>query len=188
MSSDTSNSGSEPAHNGPDRHSETPPPSSDSVAEIDGIVGAWSERRSEEAERNAQAAAEREQFVSDFMRISDSVIRPTMQSAADRLEKDGGGGLVETHQADATHGPRIVLWMSLEGSISGEPREDHNPYLRLDADIPHRSVAVWEGDMWQNKGASGPSMPLVLSDITSESVTELVLGILRRATSHEPAT
>lgn len=157
------------------------------INDIDEIVGGWSERHQEEADRIATAASERERFIQDFKRITDSIIRPTMQSAAERLEKDGGGGLVVEHPEVGSHGPWVILWMSLEESISGEPREDHNPYLRIDADIPHRSIAVWEGDMWENRGTSGPSAPWALSDVTAERVTTRILGILQRAASHGSA-
>jgi hypothetical protein len=183
MAADSSQTASEPSSQEASGQS-SKATSTGSIVEIDGIVNAWSERRQEIAEGNAAMAAEREEFLQRFEQISISLIQPTMQSVADRLERDGGGGLVELHPGSGTRGPRVTLWMALDGPISGEPREDRNPYLRLDADTPHRTVAVWEGDMWDNKGGSGPSAPLTLSDISADSITKSALEILRRAASH----
>lgn len=174
-----SSSREEPGHD-----SEASLASSDSLTEIDEIVHDWSERHHEEAERNSKVADERKQFLQDFERLSVSVIQPTMQAAVDRLERDGGGGLVEEHQGVGGHGPRVTLWMALEGAISGDPREDRNPYLRLDADIPHRMVTVWEGDMWENKGGSGASTPWELGEVSAEGISKRVVGILKRAATH----
>jgi|GEM_PF-89426 len=157
---------------------------SDPIEAIDEIAGGWSERHHDEADRNARAAVEREQFLQDFESTGDSVIPPAMQAAADRLKRDGGGGAVEVHLGVGPHGPRIILWMALDGPVSEKPREDRNPYLRIEADVPHRKVAIWEGDMWDNKGGSGPSTRLDLAEISAAGITKRVLEIFRRAASH----
>ena len=74
--------------------------------------------------------------------------------------------------------------MSLEDGITGTPRQDVNPYLQLDADVGQRRIAVWEGDMWQKEGTSRATSPWGLNDVSTESVTERILEILRRAATH----
>jgi hypothetical protein len=160
------------------------PVPTDSVAEIDHIVGHWTDLRQEGLEQQAQAEAERHQFLEDFRTITDSVIRPAMQAAADRLAKDGGGGLIEEREETPMHRPRIILWMSLDGDIAGTPRQDLNPYLQLDADVGRRRIDVWEGDVWVKEGASRATSPLRLGDVSTESVTTRILDILRRAATH----
>jgi hypothetical protein len=160
------------------------PVPTDSVAEIDQIVGHWTDLRHEGIERQAEAEAERRQFLENFRTISDSVIRPAMQAAVDRLGKDGGGGLIVEREEYPMHRPRIVLWMSLDGDIAGTPRQDLNPYLQLDADVGRRRIDVWEGDMWEKEGASRATTPLELGDVSTESVTKRILDILRRAATH----
>lgn len=153
--------------------SQSPP-----IDEIDEIVEDWSERRHEEAERNTRAAVEREQFLQDFERMSESVIQPAMQAAAARLKRDGCGGLVEKRPGVGPHGPRIILWMALDTPVSDERREDRNPYLRLEADVSHRNIAIWQGDMWEKKGGgSGPSTPMGLAEISAAGITKRVLEI-----------
>jgi hypothetical protein len=154
------------------------------VVEIDQIVGHWVDLRHQGAERVAQAEAERDKVLEDFRAITDSVIRPAMQAAVDRLGKDGGGGLIQERTDDPTHRPRVTLWMSLQGDIAGTPRQDLNPYLQLDADAGHRRIDVWEGDMWEKQGTSRATSPWELSDVCTDSVTERILGILRRAATH----
>jgi len=173
--------------------SESDPPAStnsarrvptDSVADIDHIVGHWTDLRREGVERQVEAEAERHQFLENFRAITDSVIRPAMQAAVDRLGKDGGGGLIEERGEAPMHRPRIILWMSLDGNIAGTPRQDLNPYLQLDADVGRRRIDVWEGDMWEKEGASRATSPLELGDVSTESVTTRILDILRRAATH----
>ena len=134
--------------------------------------------------KQAQAESERNQFLTDFRDITDSVIRPAMQAAVDRLGKDGGGGLIEERKEDLMHRPRITLWMSLEDAITGTPRQDLNPYLQVDANVGLRRIDVWEGDMWEKEGNSRATSPWELSEVSNESVTERILDILRRAATH----
>ncbi len=185
MTADTPEpAGERPASSGGPTRAGGAPPSRDSIEGIDEIVSDWGARRDEEAERSARVEVERVQFLRGFERVVASVVYPTMQAAADRLTRDGGGGWVEAHDGDGSQGPKIILWMSLEGPISGTPREDRNPYLRLDADVPRRRIAVWEGDMWQRRGSSGPSTPWTLNDVSADAVTGQILEILRRAATH----
>ena len=160
----------------------TPTPT-DSVTDIDEIVHHWTDLRQEGVERQAEAEAERRHFLEDFRTNVDSVIRPAMQAAVARLGEDGGGGLIEEREESLMHRPRIVLWMSLDGEIVA-PRQDRNPYLQLDADVGRRRIDVWEGDMWEEEGASRAGSPWELGDVSTESVTKRILDILRRAATH----
>jgi hypothetical protein len=56
--------------------------------------------------------------------------------------------------------------------------------LQLDADLVHRRIDVWEGDMVENQGTSWAPSPWALSDVTPESVTDKIVDILRRAGTH----
>lgn len=156
----------------------------DPLIEIDHIVDHWSHLRQEFADEEARTEIEREHFLQQFHDITQSVIRPTMESAVERLRKDGGDGLIEEHDLDALHKPRVILWMSMEGVIVGFPRQDLNPFLRLDANVVHRRIDVWEGDMVEKQGTSRASSPLALSDVTSDNVMERIVDILRRAGTH----
>ena len=48
--------------------------------------------------------------------------------------------------------PSLILWMSLEGPIAGEPRPDRDPYLQLEAEVVGHEIHVFEGDMWRGRG------------------------------------
>jgi hypothetical protein len=156
----------------------------DSMIEIDEIVDRWSNLRHEAAEREAQAEVEREQFLQAFQNITRAVVRPAMEMAIERLRTDGGGGFIEQHEVDILHKPRVTLWMSMEGEISGSPRQDLNPFLQLDADAVHRRIDVWEGDMVDKSGSSAAAAPWDLSEVSSDGVIERIIGILRRAATH----
>jgi hypothetical protein len=155
-----------------------------SVKEVDEILEEWSGREREQVEKRAEVEAEREQFFRDFAQISQNTIKPAMEAILHRLEQDGGGGLIWEGDLPRTRRPRLILWMSLKGAISGTPRQDHTPYLQLDANVANRRVDVWEGDMWENQGTSRATLPWKLSEISPEKVTERIVGILERAASH----
>ena len=74
--------------------------------------------------------------------------------------------------------------MSLEGEIAS-PRQDRNPYLQLDLDVPNWRFKVWEGDMWEKQGSSRDSTPWRLNEVTTKALTQRVIAILHRAASHD---
>jgi hypothetical protein len=155
----------------------------DSLRQIDQIVDRWSHLRQESAAEQAHAEVERERFLKEFQDITNSVIRPTMEIAIERLRKDGGGGLIEERHLDTLHKPRVTLWISMQGEVAN-PRQDLNPFLQLDADVANRRINVWEGDMVENQGTSRPTSPWVLSGVTRESIMERIVDVLRRAGTH----
>ena len=138
--------------------------------------------RAEEAER---VAAARSEFSADFTRRFEDDVRPAMEAIIERLQADGGGGVILERPADEsrhfTH--RFTLWMSLLGEIEGTPREDRHPYLRLDADVDERRVEVWEGDLWRNRrgGTSRKAAEWTLQEMDGTHVEREAIEILRRS-------
>jgi nucleotidyltransferase/DNA polymerase involved in DNA repair len=155
----------------------------DSLQQIDQIVDHWSHLRQESAEEQAHSEVEREHFLKDFQDITNSVIRPTMEMAIERLRTDGGDGLIEERHLDALHKPRVTLWMSMQGEVAN-PRQDLNPFLQLDADMVNRRINVWEGDMVENQGTSRATSPWSLPEVTPESIMDRIVDVLRRAGTH----
>ena len=72
----------------------------------------------------------------------------------------------------------------MEGEVAGSPRQDRNPFLQLDADLVHRRIDVWEGDMVENQGTGRATSPWALSEVTPENVMEKIVDILRRGGTH----
>jgi hypothetical protein len=160
----------------------------DPLAPIDEIEHGWIDgerRRAEEAERVAAVDLE---FSTDFTRRFEDDVRPAMEAIIERLQSDGGGGVVLERKADQsrhfTH--RFTLWMSLLGEIEGTPREDRHPYLRLDANVDKRRVEVWEGDLWRNRpgGTSRKVAEWSLQEMDATHVEREAIEILRRSAAH----
>lgn len=168
--------------------SATPEEPVDPVGGIDRILEAWGERQDEYAKRADEAQAGRQAFLSAFRELMGRVIKPTMEGIVQRLQEDGGDGAIWEGDSEAMHRPRVILWMSLKGKISGPPRQDRNPYLQLDVDLAQRRIDVWEGDMWENSGVSRATSPWDLGDITPQKINRAVMRILDRATNHNRAT
>jgi hypothetical protein len=156
----------------------------ESIGKIDQLVSHWSDLRQESVEKQAKAKAERDQFLKEFQDLTQAVIRPTMEAAVARLQRDGGDGMIEERQEDVFHRERLTLWMSLQGQIAGSPRQDLNPYLQLGVDAGNLRIDVWEGDMWERQGSSRATTPWHLHEVTPETVTKRILDILRRAGTH----
>jgi hypothetical protein len=154
------------------------------LAEVDDVLGTWSGQRQAFAQRQAEARAAGQQFERNAHDLARTVLRPALDALAARLKADGGGGRVDERILDGSRSYRLTLWMSLEGGIT-TPRQDRNPYLQIDLDVPNRRFEVWEGDMWEKQGSSRNSTPWQPGDITTEAVTERVIAILRRAASHD---
>jgi hypothetical protein len=155
------------------------------LGEIDDVLDAWSARRREFRRQQVEAEDERQEFIRHAEGLVSSVVRPSFQAIAHRLKACGGDGTLVERPRDALHGPRLTLWMALDGKIAVIDRPDLYPYIRLDLDVSRRRFSVWEGDRWERQGSSRPTDPWALSDITAPYVTDRVVAILRRAASHE---
>jgi hypothetical protein len=147
---------------------------------IDDVLAEYHLERRVALEVAARAAADRDNFERAATHALRNVVKPALASVAARLDADGAGGRVDERPASSRHGPRLVLWMSLDGPIV-TARQDRNPYLQLDLDVPERHVRVWEGDMWLGSGASRPAPALSLPELTSKVVTDRAIAVLRRA-------
>ncbi len=164
-----------------------PDSTNDPLGEIDLILREHSLAVRALTEEAAQLLAEQGAFLDAFTAKCENEIAPTMEAIVVRLRENGGGGLVDyqPHGGRANTAPRLTFWMSLEGEISGTPRQDRHPYLQFDADIETRKVRVSEGDMWEGRGShhSGPLGFWELAALTPEKVIEEVIVALRRAAS-----
>lgn len=108
------------------------------------------------------------------------VVGPAFRDIAVRMNGHGGGGLVEERPEEGRHGQRLTLWMSLDGPVAVPPRHDRNLYIQVDVDVLGRCVTVWEGDLWHKQGASRRTEPFTLEELTTESVTDRAVAVLRR--------
>jgi hypothetical protein len=160
----------------------TETPTSDLLTEVDHIFEMRSQSASQSVARQSQAETEAMRLQDEFGSVCEEQILPAMQAFLERLRLNGGGGLLEERDGvGARVSPRVRLWMSLSGELIGRPRRDQHPYLQLDFDITRKRVSVEEGDMWKGHGTSGPAGAWILSEITGDTVTAALLGVLRRA-------
>ena len=160
----------------------------DGLGEIDDVLDGWSARRRVFRRQQVEAEDERQEFIRHAEGLASSVIRPSLEAVAQRLRACGGDGTVVERQRDGLHGLRLTLWMALDRKVAELDRPDLYPYIRLDLDVPGRRFTVWEGDMWERQGASRATAPWGLTEITGPVVTERVVAILRRASSHNVLT
>jgi hypothetical protein len=154
---------------------------------VDELLAEYHLERRVAREIEERRAADREQFARAAAHALGCVVKPALQAVADRLVQQGAGGLVEDRRRSGDLGPRLVLWMSLDGPIVGSPRQDRNPYLQLDLDVDRREVRVWEGDKWLDRGASRATSPLALDDLTAAVATRRAIAVLKRAADHAKA-
>lgn len=152
---------------------------------FDDVLAEVSEHDREELQHDEKERRERAAFLDVFHEVCRSQVRPAMEAVADRLAVHGGGGAIEEHPGGEPRfqHPSLVLWMSLEGPIAGEPRADREPYLKLEANVPGRNVEISEGDIWRGAGGkrSGPVGTWELSEATGDRVVRELLAIARRA-------
>jgi hypothetical protein len=155
------------------------------MAEIDQVIEEYEEHQAEGVAEEYHRRVDRETFVRHADEIIDTIIRPAMDDVVERLRRDGVGGRIDESPADHLRPQRITLWMSLDGPVGDEPRQDLNPYLQLSVDVPNRCIDLWEGDMWHKLGASRAAEPWNLSEITTKKVVARIVAILRRAAERE---
>ena len=163
----------------------TAPADSDQLAGFDVILDSVAERERRSVGRLADELKAGEDFLEAFATACRAQVRPAMEAVVQRLRQRGGGGLIEEHPGGEPRFryPSVVLWMSLDGDIVGQPRPDREPYLQLEAHVDERKVQVYEGDRWRGGGGnlSGPVGMWGLSEITVDRVIEELLSIARRA-------
>jgi hypothetical protein len=164
-----------------------PDPAHDRFEEVDRILNEHARALRDLEEQTTHLLAERRSFLESFAALCETEIAPAMEAVVARLRKNGGGGFVQ-YQPDggpARTSPRLTLWMSLDGEITGTPRQDRHPYFQLDAEIETRRVKVSAGDMWEGRGShqSGPLGLWELTAIHAEVVVDEILAVLRRAVS-----
>ncbi len=159
----------------------------DPLAGFDEIVDLVAQKDRQLADSGSHERVELQEFLVAFQTACQTEVRPAMETVLDRLRRHGGGGLIEEHpggEARYRH-PCLILWMSLQGDIVGEPRPDREPYLQFEADGERRDVQVSEGDMWRGAGGkrSGRVGRWALSELTRDRITDELLAIARRAVS-----
>jgi hypothetical protein len=163
----------------------------DPLVEIESILAALKRDDQLSAESASRLLEVRQDFLDEFQAICRTEARPAMQAVLDRLRQYGGDGLIEEHPGGEARvsTPRLTLWMSLQGQISGAPRLDRHPYLQLDADVDNRAIRLTEGDNWQGRGTShgGTAGSWKPADVTRALVTEELLAIVRRSAHISPA-
>ncbi|HEY6426208.1 MAG TPA: hypothetical protein VIX84_03165 [Acidimicrobiales bacterium] len=147
-------------------------------------MAAYARQREAQAARTRAVLLERHRFVHAAACTIERVVKPALGDVAQRLNRHGGGGLLEERAADRRQGQRITLWMSLEGPVVVPARVDRNPYLQLDVAVLSRSVTVWEGDMWNKVGSSRRTEPFTLEELTTEAITQRAIAILRRTVTY----
>lgn len=158
------------------------------LEEIDEVIEEFEEHRAQVMADAARRGVDSEAFDRHADETIDRVIRPTMQRVAWRLRRDGADGRIVEAPSDARHTRRLTFWMSLDGAVADPPRQDRNPFLQIDVDVPNRRIKVWEGDMWEGRGTSRSTAPWHLDEITVDMVSGRIVGILRRAVDREEAT
>jgi hypothetical protein len=153
----------------------------DGLAAVDGLLATFARQREAQAAHAKSVLRDQHRFTHAAAGTFERVVRPAFEEIAERLNSHGGGGVVEERPAEGRHGQRLTLWMSLEGPVVVPPGQDRNPYIRLDVDMPWRRITVWEGDMWDKQGASRLTEPFTLDGLTTQSVVQRAVGVLRRA-------
>ncbi len=154
-----------------------------SLCVVDDLLATYARQQEDEADRARDDLLDRQRFVHAAACMFERVVAPVFRDIAERLNRDGGGGLVEERPAEGRHGQRLTLWMSLVGPVAVPPRVDRNPYIQLEVDVPWRRITVWEGDMWHKTGASRLTQPFTPEEVTTESVAARAVSALHRTVS-----
>lgn len=151
-----------------------------SLSAVADLLATYARQQEEQAAHARTVLVEQHRFAHAAASAFELVVPPAFRDIAQQLNNHGGGGLIEESAALGRHGQRLILWMSLGGPVVLPARVDRNPYIRLEVDVPSRLVTVWEGNMWHKLGASRPTEPFTLEQLTTESVTQRTVGVLRR--------
>jgi hypothetical protein len=161
------------------------PDGTDLLAGFDTVLAAVARGDVDAKERSARQHDENETFLSEFATACQQQARPAMEAVVQRLQGNGGGGVIEEHPGGEPRfrNPTLILWMSLEGDIVGEPRPDRNPYLQLEGDVTTHQVLVDEGDMWRGRPGThcGRIATWQVSEITRDRTIQELLDIAQRS-------
>ncbi len=152
----------------------------DELGAVDALLATYREQESSRESLQRARDAERERFVREAGHALEYIVKPAFSAVVHRLNHDGGGGLITERAANGPRGQRITLWLSPEGPLPDAPRVDRFPYIQIDVDVPARVFGVWEGDMWNRRGASRTTRPFTLETLTTDEVTKRAIGVLRR--------
>jgi hypothetical protein len=157
----------------------------DPLGDFGPLLAAVAQRDRDSEDLTADRIEAGQKFLDDFATACATEVRPAMDAVLERLRQSGGGGLVEVRSGGEARfrDPRLTLWISLKGEISGEPRLDRYPYLQFEADVEKRKVQVDEGDMWRGAGghSSGRAGTWDVAELTRDRVIRELLAIARRA-------
>jgi hypothetical protein len=161
-------------------HVHDPATAEDPLGAIDGLLVTYREQEASRGSLERAQDAERERFVRDARHAVETVVKPALWAVGRRLQRDGGDGFIVERAAEGRISQRITLWMSPQGPVADPPRVDRFPYLQIDVDVPSRSLKVWEGDMWNRRGASRATDPFTLETLTADGVERRAVDVLRR--------
>lgn len=154
---------------------------------FDVILAEVAQRDVDSKADSAEVFQVQQRFLDDFTAVCEREVRPAMEAVLERLRRNGGGGCILEHPGGEARFryPSLVLWMSLEGEIVGDPRSDRHPYLQLEADTTAHEVHIFEGDMWRGggKGHSGRIGTWQLPEVTRDRVIAELLAIAQRSAS-----
>ncbi len=162
-------------------------PADGGLSVVVALSATYTRRQEDEADRTRADLMDRQRFAHAaagmFAGMFERVVGLVFRDVAERLNRNGGGGLVEERPPDGRHGQRLTLWISLEAPVAVPPRVDRNPYIQFEVDVPWRHITVWEGDIWHKLGASRCTRPFTLDEVTTESVAAGAVSVLRRTVS-----
>ena len=161
-------------------HVHDPAIAEDPLGAIDVLLVTYREQEATRERLRRAQDAERERFVRDARHAIETIVKPALWAVGRRLQRDGGDGFIVERAAEGRRSQRITLWMSPEGPVADPPRFDRFPYLQIDVDVPSRSLKVWEGEMWNQRGASRTTDPFTLETLTAEGVERRAVDVMRR--------
>jgi hypothetical protein len=159
------------------------------LAEIDAVLVEMRQNSrlsaSHLSEREAHERDVRQQFLDDFTSTCEQNVRPVMQEVRERLQRNGGGAIIDGRSGGdgPTPNPRLTMWMSLDGDILEGPQPDQHPYLRFEADVTRTQVHISESGTRSGAGSDNGDLKLTwqLPEVTRDRVVQELLAILQRS-------
>jgi hypothetical protein len=127
----------------------------------------------------------RQQFLDDFTSTCEQNVRPVMQEVRERLQRNGGGAIIDGRSDgdSPTPNPRLTMWMSLDGDILDGPQPEQHPHHQFEADITRTQVHISESGTKSSTGSDNGNLKLTwqLSEVTRDRVARELLAILQRS-------